>query len=391
MQSELDAVLNEGVSGGGAPGVVATVVDKDGVLYSGSAGERSAGSGVEMSVDTVGAIFSMTKAVTGVAAMQLVERGQLDLDADAGMVCPELAAPQVLDGFDEDGQPVTRPATGPVTLRHLLTHTAGFVYDIWSPEMAQWYAATGVPNIFSLEKRSLATPLMFDPGSKWQYGINIDWVGLMIEAVSGQTLGEFMAENIFGPLQMNDTGFAPGDDQIARFSAMHARTPDGFAAIELPAAENPEFEMGGGGLASTMADYGRFIRMILNDGELDGVRILNAETVEQMATNHMGAHRVTELKTAMPPFSEDAEMFAGEEKSWGLTFQIHEQASATGAPAGTLTWAGLANSYFWIDRENGIGGCTLSQLIPFADEGAINVFYDVMKAVYANAAVGPSA
>ncbi len=382
--ADLDAVLEAGVTGGAAPGIVAAVVDADGVTYMGAAGERAIGSGVEMTTDTVGAIFSMTKVITGTAAMQLVEQGKLDLDADAGTVCPELANPVVLEGFDDDGQPVTRPAAGPITLRHLLTHTAGFVYDIWNPELARWYEATGTPNIFSLEKQSLVTPLMFDPGTQWQYGINIDWVGLMVEAVSGQTLGEYMTEHIFTPLGMTDTGFAPTEEQASRASAMHTRMEDGaFTAIDLPAAENPEFEMGGGGLVSTMGDYAKFIRMILNDGELDGVRILSPETVATMSSNHMGDLRVSELKSVMPPFSVDAEMFAGEEKSWGLTFQIHEEASSTGAPAGTLSWAGLANSFFWIDKENGLGGCYLSQMIPFAEAGTVDTFYSFMSAVYA--------
>ena len=384
MKEALDAVLEAGVSAGKAPGIVAAVVDRTGQVYIGSAGERAAGSGVQMTTDSVGAIFSMTKAITGAAAMQLVEQGKLDLDADAGLICPELADPVVLEGFDDDGMPVTRPAVGSITLRHLLTHTAGFVYDIWSPEMAQWYEATGTPNVFSLERKALATPLMFDPGTQWQYGVNIDWVGLMIEHVSGQTLGEYCQQNIFEPLGMVDTGFAPSDEQLSRACAVHAITPDGHVPIDLPAAENPEFEMGGGGLMSTMPDYARFISMILNDGELDGKRVLQSDTVEMMSANHMGDLRVSTLTTAMPPFSLDAELFDGEEKSWGLTFQRHEQASKTGAPAGTLTWAGLANSYFWIDRENGIGGCYLSQIIPFADPATVSVFYEMMKTVYAN-------
>ena len=292
----------------------------------------------------------------------------------------------MLEGFDDDGQPITRPAAGPITLRHLLTHTAGFAYDIWNADLAQWYEASGTPSLFSLEKVALRTPLLFDPGTQWHYGINIDWVGQMVEAVSGQTLGEYMTEHIFTPLQMHDTSFAPGDAQISRMSAMHARLPDAsFAAMELPGPENPEFEMGGGGLASTMGDYSRFIRAILNDGELDGARILAAETIESMAENHMGDLRVSELGTCNPAFSNDAELFPGEAKSWGLTFQRHEEASSsTGAPAGILTWAGLSNCYFWIDRENGVGGCYLSQILPFADEGSVNVFYDVMRTVYAN-------
>lgn len=386
MNEELNSVLEAGVASGAAPGAVVQILDRDGVTYEGAAGERSIDSGIPMTTDTVGAIFSMTKALTGAAAMQLVEAGRVDLDAPAGTYVDELAKPAVvLDGFDADGQPITRPAVGAVTLRNLLTHTSGYVYDIWNSDMAKWYAATGTPNVLSLQIAGLETPLAFDPGSQWQYGVGIDWAGLLVERVSGQTLGEYFADHLTGPLGMNDTAFTHSDTMLERASAMHARLPDGsFAAIDLPPAEAPEFEMGGGGLHSTMGDYGRFIRMILNDGELDGTRVLAPETVATMAQNQMGDLRVTKLTSSAPDLSNDAELFTDVPKSWGLTFQIHEADDANGCPAGTLSWAGLANSYFWIDRTNGIGGCYLSQILPFADAGSVKLFYDVQRTVYAN-------
>jgi len=382
--SMLDDVLEAGVARGAAPGAVAVTVDASGETWLGAAGERQIGSGVEMTTDTVGAIFSMTKAITGAAAMQLVEQGRIDLDAPAGDTLADLANPQVLDGFDSEGQPITRPAKGDVTLRNLLTHTSGYVYDIWNADMAKWYEATETPSLFSLMKVALRTPLAFDPGTRWQYGIGIDWAGLIIEEVSGMTLGEYFAEHLTGPLAMHDTTFAPSDEMVGRMSAMHARLPDGsLQPMELPPPEAPEFEMGGGGLVSTMSDYGRFMRMILNDGELDGVRVLKAETVQTMSQNHIGDLRVSELLSAAPPYSNNAELFPGEDKSWGLTFQRHEEAGNTGRPAGTLTWAGLANSYFFIDRTNAIAGAYMSQILPFADEGSINLYYDFERAVYA--------
>ena len=384
MQDALDAVLQSGVATGAVPGVVGIVVDRDGVRYLGAAGERSIGTGAAMAPDTVGAIFSMTKALTGAAAMQLVEQGKIDLDAPMSKLCPETANPMVLEGFRADGQPITRPAASEATLRQLLTHTSGYVYDIWNPLMGKWYATTQTPTLFSLQRAALRTPLAFDPGTKWEYGIGIDWAGLMVEAASGTTLGEYFKEHLTGPLGMHDTGFKHSDAMLARASAIHARLPDGnLMAIDLPATEHPEFEMGGAGLQSTMSDYGRFMRMILNDGELDGVRVLRADTVEAMCTNQMGDLRVTELKSAAPQFSNDAEMFPGEAKSWGLTFQIHEQDGFTGRPKGTLSWAGLANSYFWIDRTNGIAGAYLSQILPFADDRSIARYYDFERTVYA--------
>lgn len=385
MKNAIDELLEAGVAGGRAPGVVAAMVDRDGLTYLGSAGERSIGTGVSMTTDTVGAIFSMTKAITGAAAMQLVQQGRIELDAPAGDSCPELSGtPRVLDGFDAEGQPILRDATSPVTLRNLLTHTSGYVYDIWNQDMGKWYEVSGTAPLSSQRLDGLKTPLSFDPGTQWEYGIGIDWVGIMIERVTGSTLGEYMAEHLFEPLGMVDTGFAHTDEMLARAAAMHVRLPDAsMMAIDLPAPENPEFEMGGGGLHSTMTDYARFMRMILNDGELDGTRVLAAESVAQMASNQMGDLRVRKLKTAAPVLSNDAEMFPDVAKSWGLTFQINESAASTGCPAGTLSWAGLANSYFWIDRTNGIAGCYLSQILPFADQGSIDLFYDFQRAVYA--------
>ena len=379
----MDQILQDGIQRGAAPGAVMVAVDRDGVRYEGAAGERAIGSGVEMTPDTVGAIFSMTKAITGAAAMQQVERGNLSLDGPASDVCPELGEIEVLDGFDGDGNPVTRPPSTPITLGHLLTHTSGFVYDIWNANSTRWHEVTGEPNILTLQKASLREPLMFDPGTRWEYGIGIDWAGQMVETVSGLTLGQYFAEHLTGPLGMNDTAFVHTESMLARASAMHGRGPDGsLATIDIPPPENPQFEMGGGGLHGTMGDYARFIRMILNDGELDGVRVLAPETVATMAQNHIGDLRVQMLATQAPQFSNDAEFFPGEPKSWGLTFQINEEPAFTGRPAGTLMWAGLSNCFFWIDRQNGVGGCYLSQILPFGDGPSLELFYELETEVY---------
>ncbi|MEM9561809.1 MAG: serine hydrolase domain-containing protein [Actinomycetota bacterium] len=387
MNEQLDAILQAGVERGAVPGVTAVVVDRDGERYLGGAGERQLGSGVAMTADTVGAIFSMTKAVTGAAAMQLVEQGRLSLDDPASEVCPDLGATEVLDGFDDAGEPITRAPSSPVTLRNLLTHTSGFVYDIWNGDLQRWHESTGCPTILSLEHASLRTPIAFDPGTRWEYGTGIDWAGQMVEAVTGQTLGQYFADHLTGPIGMDDTAFAHTPTMLERAAGIHARLPDGsLTPIDLDPPANPEFEMGGGGLNGTMRDYGKFIRMILNDGELDGTRVLDADTVATMADNHIGDLRVSELVTKDPTLSLDAEFFPGEPKSWGLTFQINEQPATTGRPAGTLMWAGLANSFFWIDRENGIGGALMSQILPFADPGPVDLFYELESAVYASMA-----
>ncbi|MDH3682886.1 MAG: beta-lactamase family protein [Acidimicrobiia bacterium] len=383
MSEKIDQILSAGVGPSGVAGVSAVVVSRDGTIYEGAFGERQLGEGEAMTVDTVGWIASMTKAVTGAAAMQLVEQGKLDLDRPAADICQQLGDVAVLDGFSDAGEPVTREPSVPVTLRQLLTHTSGFAYEIWDERLARYLEVTGEPSILTLQEAALGIPLMFDPGSAWEYGIGIDWAGQMVEEVSGLTLGEYFAEHLTGPLGMDDTAFAPTSAMLERAAGMHARTEDGtLAPMELPQPENPEFEMGGGGLNSTMADYSRFLRMILNDGELEGTRVLRPETVQQMAANNIGHIRVSKMTTAAPAYSNDAEFFPGDPKSWGLTFQINEVEGHTGRPAGTLMWAGLANSFYWIDRTNGVAGCYLTQILPFADQPSLGLYYDFETALY---------
>ena len=385
MKQRLDDLLAAGVKNGHVPGVVAAMVDKDGLTYIGSAGERTIGTGDVMTTDTVGAIASMTKAITGAAVMQLVEQGRLDLDAPAEIYCAELASPRVLEGFDAAVKPILRDARSQVTLRNLLTHTSGYAYDFTDPNLDKWFGATDAPRMSTGQVASLNTPLMFDPGTKWLYGIGIDWAGIILERVTKSKLGDYFAEHLLEPLGMVDTGFACTPDMLERKAAMHLRTPDSsFMSFEMPRAENSEFESGGGGLFSTMSDYTRFMRMILNDGVFEGTRVLGAETVAQMATNNIGDIRVTELKSANPAFFSDGEFYPGVPKTWGLTFLINEEPLPNGCPAGALTWAGAFNSYFWIDRTTGIAGCYMSQVLPFFDAQTSGHFFDFQTAAYAS-------
>ena len=384
MREKIDGVLSEAVSGGAVPGVVAGVTNADAELYLGGFGERVLGAGDEMTPDTVGWIASMTKAITGAAAMQLVEQGRLDLDAPASEVVPQLADATVLEGFGDDGKPRTRPPRRAITLRHLLTHTSGFSYEIWSDAIARYQEATGTPGIITCENAALTTPLLFDPGDRWDYGINIDWAGKMVETVSGRTLGQYLREHFFEPLGMNDTAFRITDSMRARLAKIHQRGDDGSLEpqMELEIPQEPEFEMGGGGLYGTVGDYLRFIRMILNRGRANGERVLRPETVDMMSRNQMGEIRVGELKTAIPPLSNDAEFFPGMPKSWGLSFMINDEEAPTGRSAGSLGWAGLANSFFWIDPAKGIGGAYLTQVLPFIDEKAFPLYVAFESAAY---------
>ncbi len=384
MKSDLDSLLSHGVTSGAVPGVVATVANREGVLYESAFGEKALGSGNAMTDDTVCWIASMTKAITSVAAVQCVERGHLKLDEPAKNVCPELGKVGVLTGFDANGKPQTRPPKRDITLRQLLTHSAGFSYEIWNTDMQKVQAALEIPSVTECKNKALTLPLLFDPGEGWEYGINIDWVGKMIEKVSGQTLGQHLKQNIFDPLGMTSTAFHISDEMRQRLATPHLRGPDGNLSVfpfEIP--QQPEFEMGGGGLYSTASDYMKFLRMVLNHGQLGGERILTPEGAVSLGLNHMGDCRVYNLKAAIP-LTNDAEFFPGVPKSWSLAFQINHEPTPTGRPAGGMMWAGLANSYYWIDQTNGLAGVYITQIFPFADNKSLPLFYDFEKAVYKN-------
>lgn len=384
MTVKIDHVLSSAVESREVPGVVALAADDKGMFYEGAFGQRDLANGADMTLDTVFWIASMTKAVTSVAAMQLVEQGRLSLDAPLGPLLPELAEPRVLEGFDAAGKPKLRPARRPVTLRHLLTHTAGFSYDIWNAEVGKYMECEGLPGIISCQNAALRTPLVFDPGDRWEYGINIDWIGKAVEKVAGKTLEDYFRDSIFGPLGMSETGFVIKPAQRSRLAGMHARTPEGLQAMPFEIPQQPEFYMGGGGLYSVGRDYLRFTRMILNGGQLDGTRVLKPETVAEMSRNQIGAIDVGRLSTAQPGSSNDAEFFPGMVKKWGLGFLINTEDAASGRSAGSLAWAGLANTYYWIDPRRRVTGVILMQILPFADQQALGLLDRFESAVYAH-------
>ena len=382
---QIDQVLREATGRGDVPGVVAMAATRDGPVYQGAFGKRSATESPAMTADTVFWIASMTKAITSAAAMQLVEQGKMALDRPIAEVLPELATPQVLEGFDATGEPRLRPVRRPITLRRLITHTAGFVYDIWNAEMGRYMEKCGIPGIITCQNKALELPLVFDPGERWDYGINIDWVGKAVERVSGQRLGTYFAEHLFAPTGMKDTAFKLTPDHRARLTAMHARDEEGsLEPIPFEMAQEPEFEMGGGGLYSTAADYLAFAGLFLSDGRTNsGTQVLKPETVRLMTQNAIGDLNVQPLKTALPTSSNDAEFFPGMVKKWGFGFMISTEAVPGGRSAGSLAWAGLGNTYFWIDPAKGVAGVILMQLLPFADAKALALFDRFEKAVYA--------
>jgi CubicO group peptidase (beta-lactamase class C family) len=381
----IDAALRTAVAQGRVPGVVALATDRDGTRYAGAFGTRGLADATPMTPDTVFAIFSMTKAITSVAAMQLVEQGRLTLDQPLGALCPHLAAPQVLEGFAADGTPRLRPARRPPTLRHLLTHTAGFSYGMWNADVGRFMEATGMPPARSGKLAVLDMPLMFDPGEAWEYGINTDWVGRVVEAVHGRPLPEVLAQHVLGPLGMADTGYLPGPAQRARRAAMHSRGADGaLAPLDWPVQESPEFFGGGGGLYSTGPDYLRFLRMLLRGGELDGVRVLGEGTVALMGENHIGALLMQPMRSAVAALSNDFLPVAEGATHWGLGFMRNTVDLPGRRRAGSLAWAGLGNLYFWLDPSAGRAGVLLTQVLPFGDAAVLELLEAFERGVYAD-------
>jgi CubicO group peptidase (beta-lactamase class C family) len=386
MQSnaQIDQVLHQKSDAKDIPGVVAIAANSQEVVYQGAFGKRDLSKDAAMTPDSVFWIASMSKAITAAAGMHLVEQGKLSLDAPIGKVLPDLASPQVLEGFGADGTPKLRPAKNPITLRHLMTHTAGFAYDMWNGDMVKYLENTGTPGVITCKSDALKTPLMTDPGTRWEYGTNIDFVGKAVEAVSGKRLDVYLRDHLFTPLGMSDTGFRIGESQRKRLVAMHERAEDGsLAPIPFELEQEPEFHMGGGGLYGTAGDYIKFTQMILNKGRGNGNQVLRPETVAMMGQNHIGDINMTKMTSAVAFATNDVDLFPGMVKKWGLSFMINTAKTPEGRSPGSLFWAGLANTYYWIDPSRDVTGVILMQVLPFADKKCLEAFAGFESGVYA--------
>lgn len=375
-----DDLLRHATGAGGIPALVAGVTGRDGIVY------RFVGGGPDETVDfdSIFWIASMTKALTSVAAMQLVESGRLDLDTPIGKILPQLARRDILEGFDGSGRPVLREARVPMTLAHLLSHTSGFAENVWSRDMLRYVEATGTPTGGSARLAALDLPLLFEPGSAWHYGIGHDWVGQAIEKAGGSRLDAWFARHLFAPLGMTDTTYFPDGPQQERMVAVHARRADGSLAVferRMPAER--EFISGGGTIHSTAADYLAFVRMLLNDGEAEGGRVLAPGTVARLSENRTPGMSVSKLDPAVPAMSNAVEMLPGVAKAWGLGMMVNLEPLPTGRRAGSLAWAGLPNTYFWVDRAAGVGGVLMTQILPFADPAVLDLFGSFEGSVYA--------
>jgi methyl acetate hydrolase len=379
QSAALDTKLSAAVARGDVPGLVVIAATRDRILYQGVFGKADAGHERAMTADAIFRIASMTKAVTSVAAMQLYEAGRFALDDPAEKYLPELANLTVFESFDgATGAYKVRPAVRKVTIRQLFTHTSGLGYGFLSPILRDFKPREG--------EKYAAGPLLFEPGTQWMYGTSVDWLGRLVEKLSGQNLEEYFHQHIFAPLGITDTFYNVPENKLRRLVTVHRR-PDGRADSALTELANQpprpvtEFN-GGGGLSSTAADYIRFERMILNGGTLEGARVLSADTVKLMSQNQIGEVGVRAVHTAQPNVSMDFTFIDDREDKWGLGFLLTTRHVAGKRSAGSLSWGGIDNTYFWIDPSREIAGVVMMQLLPFADTKALAIYDTFERGVY---------
>jgi methyl acetate hydrolase len=366
---EIDKALQAKIGAEEIPGVVAMAANEQLVVYEGAFGFRDIAAASRMSADTIFRVASMVKLLTSVAALQLVERGKLKLDEPAGNIDPTLGSAQVLAGFDAKGVPQLRPAQKPITLRNLLTHTSGFSYLLWDPNVVRY---------LKVARRNPAfprMPLMFEPGSRWAYGGSLDRVGRMVEIAGGQSLDRYFSDHITGPLGMSDTGFSLTGKQRERQAILHVRDATGkLLPRPLEKPNVPKVFSGGGGIYSTAPDYLTLLQALLNGGRLRETSILRPETVALISENQIGNLEAGILKTTNPALSNDVDFFPGIQLRWGLGHMINIDPVPGGRKAGSLTWAGLFNTYYWIDPTMRIAGVIMMQILPFADRQALKAY-----------------
>ena len=358
----------------GLPGVAVIAGSADSIIHSGAYGMRG---DAAMTLNSVGRIASMTKAITSATALRVVAQGRLSLDGPIGELVPELASPNILTGFSDAGEPILRPAQRAITLRHLLTHSGGFAYDTWNADFRRYLEITGRGRMPANSDELRTTPLLFEPGERWHYGINIEMVGLAIERAMGRPLYEVVADEITIPLEMADTSFLPGPEHVSRLIPLGQRGLDGAITTSNPPVPTAmPFVYGGGNLFSTAPDYLIFLQAVIR-GEL----LPPALHAEFLRPQLPASPAVGQLRSFDKPRSNDCDLFDGMPASWSLGFLMNSQTTKQGRSAFSHCWAGVNNSYYWIDLTRGTCGVVMAQLLPFADPGAIAVAREYEAAV----------
>jgi CubicO group peptidase (beta-lactamase class C family) len=382
--SVFEAAAQEAVAGGGIPGVVGMAANAAELLYQGAFGAANAETGAPLKTDAVFFIASMTKAITSLAAVQLIEQGKIGLEQEAASILPEMKSHRVLGGFDAHGRPKLRPAARPITVRHLLTHTSGHSTDIWNPDTIRFIDVMNLPSMATCKTEALGTPLVFDPGDKWEYGISTDWVGKIVEAVSAKRLEEYFRDHIFGPIGMAETSFILSPAQRRKLVPVHGRNEGGgWKTLPFEVSQEPEFYMGGAGLYGPVGDYVKFLQMLLNRGRAAGGQVIKPETVDLLFANHIGAMEWPGMRTAIPAMSAEVDVMPGISKKWSLGFLRNEADVPGRRSAGSQFWGGLANSFFWVDPKKNLCGVAAFGYFPFADPACLDVFDALERDVYA--------
>ncbi len=379
ISSGIAEALRSGLEKRGIPCASAIVANANSITYSGAFGKRDSASSAGVTAASIYRIASMTKAITTTAALQLVEQGKVTLEEPVSKHLPQLAKLEVLEGFDSGGKPILRPAKTPIALKHLLTHTSGFAYVVWNPTLAQYFKVSGPPPPTAVAP---LMPLVFEPGTRWHYGNSVDWAGKLVEKISGLTLEQYFQKNILQPLGMQDTSFLVPPQKFDRLVSTYSRQADGKLKEDprtQPAAP-AEFN-GGGGLFSTAADYIRFTQMILRKGRSESKdQILSPKTVALMSENQIGSIAIEPLKSTDRSRTMDLDVGPGNKYTYGFLFNTQPE---LGRPAGTLMWAGIENSFYWIDPKKSICAVIMMQFFPFLDPQGAGMLTDFAKAVYA--------
>lgn len=381
--TDIDESLARGVAERVVSCVATAVVTRDAPALAQVIGMRSHDEGLAADSGTMFYIASMTKAVTAIAFLQLLEAGLVALDQPVADLLPDQASPSVLIGFDSDGNPILRPARSLPTLGQALTHIAGYSGGTWNPDIKRYQAQFAIPGAVSGQRKAFELPLAFDPGTRWEYGIGMDIIGRVIETVSGRSLEEYMIANIFDPLGMPDTRYSLSPEQFARMAHMSARQADGnLADLPFKPMAFPDFFPGGGGLASTIGDFSRFVKFLLGDGTLDGVRILQSDTMQLLDRDAIDGLGVPPPRSFDPAVSYDIDLLYGTTGDWSLSFLVNRDQLPTGRRPGSICWAGLRNTFFWADRSAGVGGVMLCQTAPFMDPHVMKLFAEFEAGAY---------
>ena len=380
-KEELDKILKNSIERN-VPSVAASIISSDKIFYNNQFGYSSYSEQTHVKDNSLYRIASMTKAITAVCILQLIEKGQLNLDSKLRDYFPEVARNKILKGFDKNDKAIYSKPQTDITILHLLTHTSGYGYEIWNKNIAKLIELGELTSAFQGDSKFLDSPLIFDPGSSWEYGIGIDWLGALVEKVSDLNLQDYMTKNIFNPLCMGDTSYDISSENVERLVSVHNREGSGYRELPFGIPERSDFYSGGANLICTLSDYSTFLQMILNNGTLNGRMILKNESVEFMAKNHMGNIPIRSMETSVPFLSNDVDFFQGKKGFWGLGFLVYEEEADTGKPKGSLCSYGLFNSFCWVDHKNDLAGLIIMQLLPFFDQKAIKTLKAFEEYIY---------